>query len=64
MRIELDPNIQTDSAIMVLHNLLQERTPQQSISHKAMPDYETHEAFVITKHTRLLYGQNPMLHGI
>ena len=30
----------------VLYRLLQERTPEQSISHKAMPTWEQHLAFV------------------
>ncbi len=30
----------------VLYNLLQERTPEQSISHKGMPTYEDHKRFV------------------
>lgn len=32
-----------------LYTLLQERTPEQSISHKVVPSYEEHCAFVLSK---------------
>jgi RimJ/RimL family protein N-acetyltransferase len=32
--------------VRVLHALLAERTPEQAISHKAMPSFEEHAAFI------------------
>jgi RimJ/RimL family protein N-acetyltransferase len=36
-------------AVRILYDLLKERTPEQSISHKAMPSFERHAAFVASK---------------
>lgn len=38
-----------DEALDVLHHLLAEREPHQNISHKAMPTWEQHCAFVRSK---------------
>jgi RimJ/RimL family protein N-acetyltransferase len=37
------------SAVQLLFTLLQERTPAQSISHKAMPTFEQHVSFVMSR---------------
>lgn len=49
-KIRLVP-VDPDDPFHVLHlyNLLSERTPKQSISHKEMPTYAQHEAFVKSK---------------
>ena len=40
---------ETPGAVDVLWQLLRERTPEQSISHKRMPSYEQHRKFVASK---------------
>ena len=45
--IEVDPDSVQHCAL--LYSLLSERTPEQSISHKEMPTYEQHLAFVDSK---------------
>lgn len=39
----------TDNDILVLYNLLKERTPEQSISHRGMPTFKEHSYFVRSK---------------
>lgn len=38
----------TDSAVNMLFDLLKERRPEESISHRAMPTWERHRAFVMS----------------
>lgn len=38
----------SDHDLRILYNLLAERTPDQSISHKRMPTWEEHRAFVLS----------------
>jgi predicted acetyltransferase len=38
-----------EGAGRILYDLLAERTPEQSISHKEMPSYEEHRAFINSK---------------
>ncbi len=40
---------ETPGAVDVLYQLLRERTPEQSISHKRMPTYEQHRKFVFSR---------------
>lgn len=42
----LIPVSKRPDAVQILWDLLAERTPEQSISHKAMPTWEEHAAFV------------------
>lgn len=45
-RVLLRPVQWTDADCRVLYDLLAERTPEQSISHKTMPTQQEHRAFV------------------
>jgi RimJ/RimL family protein N-acetyltransferase len=42
-------------SVSFLYRLLKERTPEQSISHKAMPTMEEHRAFVMSRPYRAWY---------
>ena len=42
----LIPITRVKNWMKVLYELLEERTPEQSISHKKLPTFEDHEAFV------------------
>lgn len=44
--MKLVPISRERRAIEILYDLLQERTPEMSISHKAMPTFEEHTEFV------------------
>lgn len=43
------------AAIVILYELLRERTPEQSISHKEMPTFEQHKTFVKSKPYNVWY---------
>ena len=51
--IEVCPNSVQHCSL--LYSLLSERTPEQSISHKEMPTYEQHLAFIDSKPYRAWY---------
>jgi RimJ/RimL family protein N-acetyltransferase len=40
---------ESDAALKVLYRLMQERTPEVNISHRAMPDWDAHCAFVASR---------------
>lgn len=44
--VQLIPVYRERQAVMILYDLLKERTPEQSISHKKMPTMEEHVKFV------------------
>ena len=46
MTVDLVPVYRERQAISILYDLLKERTPEQAISHKAMPTMEEHAEFV------------------
>ncbi len=59
--IALMPVMWSDHDMRILYQLLEERTPEQSISHKSMPTWEEHRAFVGSRpyaHWYLAYVAN------
>lgn len=65
--IELISVYDAPEAEKVLYDLLLERTPEQSISHRSMPTYEQHQEFVRSRPYRAWYlarqnliGEEPM----
>lgn len=57
-RIALLPVMWSEHDMRLLYDLLAERTPEQSISHKDMPTWEAHRAFVGSRpyaHWYLIY---------
>lgn len=47
--IKLIPILQEKCAVEILYKMLEERTPEQSISHKGMPTMDEHQKFVFSK---------------
>lgn len=47
--IELRSVYKSKDYVRILYTLLAERTPDESISHKVMPSYPDHEAFVASR---------------
>lgn len=54
MNVTLDAVKPTSMQILSLWKMLQERTPQQAISHRQMPTWEQHCQFVDTWHERYI----------
>src|SRR5947209_13937485 len=57
----------TDSALITLYQLLQERTPEQSISHKEMPSWDEHVAYIAKRpvpHWYLIEAGGPWVGSI
>src|SRR5260221_9571855 len=57
----------TDSALITLYQLLQERTPEQSISHKEMPSWEEHVEYIAKRpvpHWYLIEAGGPWVGSI